>query len=313
MGLSITLDTRQAQYLTPDAELDSRLSIAVDVLKYYKDYFVPKLLTIWRGAPLRSLGGTQINQFPIINIHDTVEAAHIRDYLSRYSWQEKAELTLEFSGPCTIAKTKIDGYLNVYSRNWSPTYGDIEFNTYPTNEFPDLVHLMKVAPDLEQYLLGDFLAQLAESVKDQPLRVVSAYFGVGAPSRYEFDGLTGVYYASDDSMWADCLRTHVEEQGETAKATFTPYRQQFLISGMNAVPAFRRFVDEMFLKYGLYREKANSLVLVGRDLESFKGFYAELSSKVLKPLVQQLPNRDELLKTIREVIEGEGRKQAKLA
>ena len=35
--------------------------------------------------------------------------------------------------------------------------------------------------------------------------------------------------------------------------------------------------------------------------------------KVLKPLVEQLPNKDVLLKTIREVIEGEGRKQAKLS
>jgi len=312
MGLNIHLDQDQSVYLTPDDELDSRLSIASSVLAYCRDHFVPDTLSIWRRAPLQSLGGELLRQLPLSTPIDR-DLADVKAYLKTFNWQEKAELILVFTGEWTVGNVRTAGFLNVYGKaRWSSTYGDIELNIYPTEKFPDLIHLIKTNPSLERYLVRDFLMKFSTIVRDEPLRVAVMYFGVGVPSRYDVNAVTGAYYRSEKTLWGDCLKTVIEEQGQSVRDSFTPYRETFLVSGLKQVPAFTNFVEELLTKHHVAREKAGSIVLIGQDLDSFRNFYEELSSKVLRPVADELPNKDELLRKIKTAIEGRGLKQATL-
>jgi len=312
MGLSIHLDQRQIMYVTPDIETNSRLDIASHVLAFYRDYFTPKTLSIWRRAPLQSLGGTLLKQISLSSPIDR-DLSDVKQYLNAFSWQEKAELIFVFTGDWTIGNTETAGFLNIYGRTrWSSTYGDIELNIYPTQDFPDLIHLMKANPELEGLLVHDFLMQFSTIIKDEPLKVAVMYFGVGVPSKYEVNVVTGAYYRSEDTLWADCLRTIIEEQGQSVKDSFTPYTQTFLVSGLKGVPAFTSFVEELLAKHHVVREESGSIVLIGRNLDSFRNFYEELSLRVLKPVAEELPNKTELLERIKSAIEGRGLKQTKL-
>lgn len=81
---------------------------------------------------------------------------------------------------------------------------------------------------------------------------------------------------------------------------------------MNAVPVFKQFLNEAFAGHDIAREKTGSIVLVGKDLDPFKEFYEEFSTKVLKPVADNLPNKPHLLKIIKDAIERKGLKQKKL-
>lgn len=313
MGLNLNLEVRKGSFgVTPDTETEGRLNIAGSVLSYYSNYFQPHTLKIWRGAPLQSLGGTQAREIPITR-KITEELLDLKRELTRYSWQEKQELIFQFIGDWTIDKITIEGFLNVNNKGtWRSTYGDIEFNIYPTKQFPDLIYLLKRDTTLEKQLVHDFLAEFPQLADSPPFRISAIYFGVGVPSKYEVTSLTGAYYGSEDTLIKDSVRTMIDEQGEKVSASFTPYKESFLISGLNDVPAFRQFLNDALTRHEITKEKTGSIVLIGRNLDSFKQFYDELSINVLKPVADDLPNKPHLLEIIKNAVERKTSKQQKL-
>lgn len=138
------------------------------------------------------------------------------------------------------------------------------------------------------------------------------YFGAGVPSKYEVTSLTGAYYSSEDALIKDSVRTMIDEEGEKVSASFTPYKESFLISGLNDVPIFRQFLDESLTRHGITKEKTGSIVLIGAKLDSFKQFYDELALKVLKPVADDLPNKPHLLEIIKNAVERKTSQQKKL-
>lgn len=312
MGLSIFLDLKP--YTTPDVVIESRLNIASQVLAFYSNNFTPKSVEIWRSAPAESLGGSRLNKVTFTKSEFPEDFALFRKDLGTYSWQTKSDLILKFIGTWAIGNEHVTGFLNVNNKGtWRSTYGDIELNIYSDDKHPDLVNLIKSVPELERPLIDYFLIQFAKSVDKEPLKIAVMYFGVGAPSREEIDSVTGVYYGSEDALLGDCFRTIGAEQGEAVTNTFNPYKQKFLVTSLNDIPAFRQFLEEQFLKCHIVKAKAGSIALVGRDLESFKRLYSELSSKILEPLAKELPNKVDLTKIIKDAVESMGRmKQAKL-
>jgi hypothetical protein len=306
MGLSIFLELKP--YTTPDLEIESRLNIASEVVKFYANYFTPTSVEVWRNAPAESLGGSHLKDMSFSKSEFWEDFALLRKELAAYNWETRADLILKIIGNWTIGKETIAGFMNVNNKStWRSTYGDVEANIYADDKQADLVNFIKSVPELERQLVDYFLIEFAKSVEKEPLKINVMYFGVGAPSKYEIDSVTGVYYGSGDALLGDCFRTISAEQGETVTNTFNPYRQKFLISSLNDIPAFRQFLEEAFMKCHIVRAKTGSIALVGRDLQSFKLLYAELASKILEPLAKQLPNKLYLTKIIKDAVESKGK------
>jgi hypothetical protein len=306
MGLSIFLELKP--YTTPDLEIESRLNIASEVIKFYANYFTPRSVEVWRNAPAESLGGSHLKDLSFLKSEFWQDFALLRKELAAYNWQTRADLILKFIGDWTIGSRIITGFINVNNKaTWRSTYGDVEVNIYADDQYADLVNFVKSAPEFERQLIDYFLIGFPKSVEKEPLKISVMYFGVGAPSRYEIDSVTGVYYGSGDALLGDCFRTISAEQGETVTNTFTPYKQKFLVSSLNEIPAFRQFLEESLMKAHIVKAQTGSIVLVGRDLQSFKMLYAELASKILEPLARQLPNKLYLTKIIKEAVESKGK------
>jgi len=136
--------------------------------------------------------------------------------------------------------------------------------------------------------------------------------GVGVPSRYEVATLTGVYYGSEEAFIGDCLTSVVEEEGPSIKESFTPYKTRFLIKSLREVPSFNRFIEDLFIRYSIRKETSGSITLIGKDLDSFRSFYEELSAKILKPVAKELPDSRHLSQVIRQVVETRGLTQTRL-
>jgi hypothetical protein len=231
----------------------------------------------------------------------------LKDFAA-YNLQTKADLIVKFIGSWTIGKEIVTGFININNKGiWRSAYGDIEANIYSDDKYSDLVNLIKSVPELERQMIDYFLIEFAKSVDKEALKITAMYFGVGTPSRDEVDGLTGVYYGSEDALIGDCFRTISAEQGEVVTNTFNPYKKKFLISSLNDIPAFRQFLEEQIVRCHIVKAKAGSIALVGRDLQSFKMLYSELASKILEPLAKQLPNKIDLTKIIKEAVESKGK------
>jgi len=317
LGLSIALDhSGPSRYLPPDAESESRLSIASKVLSFQRPYFESFECEIWKDAPLKSLEGTLLDTISLKN-EPSEDYQTLRKALAKfdgpYSFSEKVKFLFKYLGKWKIGEESVDGYMLVSNHGkWRSTYGDIESNVYSTDRFPDLVNLLKSNPIVENKLVKEFLDVFPKQLSQEALKVSRIYFGLGAPSKTEVGNLVGVYYGSDDYFIGDLLDSVTEEETDSVRDALTPYKRTFLIGSLKDVPSFNQFVEHLFTQYHIRKAETGSITLVGRDLDSFELLYSELSQKILKPMAKELPDKDYLFRKIKDVVEARGTAQTHL-
>lgn len=309
MGLNISIE-RKANLL-PASELEAKLKIAKKVLEFQRPYFSPKALESWSIAPLESLGGKLLRQVSKLGSDLESMISEAKYSLTEAPWDSDF-LSFKILGDWTIGRTRINGYLTVHNKEWRSTYGDIESNIYPTREFSDLVYFLKTDHDAESRLVSDFLREFPAKIYRDTPKVSRIYFGLGAPSRFDVDSLIGAYYSSDTAFIKDCIYTAIEEQGDPMRDSFYPYKESFIVGGLNEVPSFEGYLDELFGKHSIKKDTSGSVTLLGSDMDSFKLLFDEIYEEILKPLAERLPNRKALLDKIRDAIVQTTTKQTKL-
>jgi len=308
LGLSISIENKPN--ISPKDGLEAKLKVTFQVLEFQRKYFIPKGIDTWSIAPLESLGGKVLDRFPRDSDLDSLRS---RAELSVKAapWDSDI-LGFTIPGDWIMGSTKVTGYLTLHNKEWRSTYGDIESNIYPTTEFSDLLDVVRTNDRAKEHLVHDFLKEFPNSVDQETSKINRIYFGVGTPSKIDVDSLVGAYYSTEKDFIRDCLSTVKEVEGKPVKDSFDPYRETFIVNGLKQVPHFEEYLDELFEKHTIKKDVTGSVALFGSDKDSFRQLFDEISREILKPIAEELPNKDIILGKIRDAIVEKTTKQSRL-
>jgi len=308
LGYAIHLETNTE--LRPFEEAEAKLKIAKKIIDYWRPYFVPNALECWNIAPLESLDGKIVERISKPDSDIDSLLYHAKGILDTRRW-EADDLTFKIEGEWVIDGVRVGGYLTIHNREWRSTYGDFESNIYPTTEFNDLMSFVKIQEEAEARLVSDFLSDFPTKVHNETPRVNRIYFGLGVPSPIDTDSLVAVYYSSNGAFITDCLHT-TEEEGPEIKESLAPYKERFLISGLRKVPSFEDYLDGLYAKHNVRKTITGSMTLRAEEIDSFKTLFDEIARDIIKPLVEGLPDKEDILNRIRLAVIEKTTKQTRL-
>jgi hypothetical protein len=306
LGLCVVLERRrkaQREYVGIEEYIKSRVSLGIEISRFYSSHFKPRSIAVWKYAPLPELEGILLKEFPIHGEFVTREAAdELSRYLQSQEFVDRFFSVIRIVGMWVADGMSLTAYLTISNDpNWRRVYGDVEMNVFPEGDIRDLVDLLYRDKVTKERLVNFFLISFAE-YNDEAHQIGGIYFTLGVASAEDLDLWHAVSLKSQSRFLTDSIARLKAVGGEDIEHKLNPYSIPFLVDSLRTVPKFDETINDFFTRHQI-SEKAGSLGLIGEKPDSFKDFFEEFAEKVLKPMLRDLPPDTDISTKIRNAVQ----------
>jgi len=310
MGLTISLQPQrrgERNYISPDDRITSRISVGVQVSRFYEAYFKVDTIEVWKYAPMEELEGILIDSIKVgkrfVTREDNeylMERLKAREFLDRLFSIVRLVGVWELEG-----QPQFEGYLSIANDpSWRRVYGDIELNITPDSNTTDVVDLFYRDPVLKEKLVDRFIASFA-GFNDGVNKIANIYFALGVPSAEDLDLWRTASLQSENELLRDAITAYKTIGGKDVTRQLEPYDVSFIVKSLREIPNFDESVNKFLSDNTISTSPVGSIGLIGEDPEAFKKFLAVFIEKVLKPVVGKLPPDARISEIIKNAYQGQ--------
>jgi hypothetical protein len=243
-------------------------------------HFEPVRVEIWRDAPSKAEGGSLIKESSTLRKARTffVESPHaifliVEGMLRFGDWKQLAYVRINPLG------------------RWRQVYGDVEFGAYDV-EIADL-------------FLTHIEARKAfrRSLENIRRFVVKIVIGWGIECLEDFRLGVAFYRSGKSFLLTDIMSTmRIDEKCKKLVEHLGPYNRIFLATRAWKEPGFRERMRKVAEEAQVLIQGRKSIILEAKERKSFSSFYEGIVKNVIRPLVEELPPKQEILKRIAKAL-----------
>jgi hypothetical protein len=307
MGLTITLENvkgAEREFIPLSDRVKSKVSLATQVARFYGDHFKVERAELWKYATLKELEGIPLGGLEIPDKYVTREnEAELSQKMQGLAVVDLFFSIIRFVGKWEGEGAEYEAYVSMSNApNWSRVYGDVEVNVFPKGNVRDIVDIFYADKTTKRHLVDSFLDSFS-GFNDGIFKVKGIYFALGVPSAEDFDLWRSAFVSSETRLLEDAITALKATGDEEIRKWLAPYSVPFLVRNLREIPRFETELHGFFDEHGIVEKETGSISYIGEDPESFKKFFADLSDKVLKPVIHSLPPDSDIASRIRKTIE----------
>lgn len=297
MGLSILL--KRKEFASISDQTKSKLFLASEICKFYAYHFEPRRIEVWRDASNESLGGIQVDKPLDFEDPSGVSSALLGIYHRHETDVDLLyNLVVKILGTWTFDDTRMTGYVEMTNDNqWRGSLGDIELDVYATKDVSDIVDLFWKSEKQVDDLVARFIEKF-KGFEDDSHSLSHIIFALGPPCEVLVSDWRTSYSRIPNIYFQIFLRTMQKIQPE-----ITTYirlvNKGALTSDLYAINYFKEHLKRVAEKFGVKIDLGTSLVLVGREVGSYRKMYDELSSSLFRVLERSLQKDDDVVSKLR--------------
>jgi hypothetical protein len=291
MTVSIMLARRP--YTTPAERVVDKCQLLRDIHEWLGLYFEARTVEEWRTATDESLGGKRVSQYPI---EVPANVAHVlnetaRKYKSHVGLELPVIITIK--GAWRTDETPIAGYVTMSNDfDWRKTYGDIEIGAFAKGEITDVVEVFWKTEQKRQELVSDFMNKFS-GYDTATHEMESIIFALGVPTVVGVSEWVASYFKKPPAYFINVLSS-MEKDNPTIKTYIRLINRLALASDLYRIEHFKDYLKQTTKRTNVAMDFRLSLQLVGKDLQSYKHLYEELSSSLAQVLRNSLPPDEEI-------------------
>jgi hypothetical protein len=310
MGLTISLARQkrgERNYISPDERIASRISIGVDVSRFYEAYFKVDSIEVWKYAPMEELEGILVDSLKVGKRFVTRDDhEYLMERLKNREFPDRLFSIVRLVGTWELeGQPPFEGYLSIANDpNWRRVYSDIELNITPDSNTTDIVELFYRDHLLKEKLVDRFIATFA-GVNDGVNKVSNIYFTLGVPSAEDLDLWRTASLQNENELLRDAITAYKAIGGKDVTHQLEPYSVPFIVKSLREIPNFDERLNKFLSDNTISTSPVGSIGLIGEDPEAFKKFLAEFIEKVLKPVVGKLPPDVRISEIIKNAYQGQ--------
>jgi len=290
MTISIMLGKKP--YTSPAKRFVDKCELTNAVYEWLGVYFEARRIEEWQNATDESLGGKLLNQYPVETPANV--APILRQVARRYEGHVGLELPIIITiKGVWVVDEPIGGYITMSNHeDWRDAYGDIEIGVLASGEVTDVVELIWKSELTREELVTNFLREFSR-FEDDFFDMESIVFALGVPSTVSVSQWLASHFKSPSYYFMRVLSS-MEEESPEIHAYIRLINRLALTSDLYKIQYFRDYIKQVAKKVDVAVDYRSSIQLVGRNRESYKHMYQELSNSLAQVLKNSLPQDKEI-------------------
>jgi hypothetical protein len=291
--MTISVMLARKPYTTPAERVIDKCKLLREIHEWLGLHFEARSIEEWRTATDESLGGKRLSQYPI-EAQASV-AAVLDEIAKKYKGYVGLELPviITIKGAWRTDRSPIAGYLTMSNDfDWRKTYGDIEIGAFATGEVTDLVEILWRSELRRDLLVSDFINKFS-AYDTEAHEIESIIFALGVPTVVSVSEWVASYFKNPPSYFIHIL-TSMEKDNPTIKTYVRLINRLALATDLYRIEHFKDYLKQTSKKTNVVMDFRLSLQLVGKELQSYKHLYEELSSSLALVLKNSLPPDEEI-------------------
>ena len=264
--------------------------------------FHPQEIQVWLDATSLALGGKQVRVIPINNLYEDSEKLY--QYLIGLPFTELTRSIVMFSGRWTFNNVELEGYFSVQNQDeWRKTYGDLTISTYAKGDYHDIVDGFWSLENARKIIL-DLIRSLAHPSTPLLVRPAQVSFSHGIYSDEDPTNLMAIYLSGERrSLLKIFYKALIASEDQSVVLKSKPLETKFLLDTLISNAIVTRRINKRLERDLIDELPAGSSLYFGRNPDSFKKLFAEITDAVLRPAFSKLPEATKVAEQIEEGLE----------
>jgi hypothetical protein len=299
--MAIIIMFTQKQALSYDEIVLDKLNACYEAVKYFQNkLFTSHTAELWYDAPSEALGGIPQGEIPAQNPYDALQI--LRGRLKNLISQDLRRVVVIFRGVWNIKDAELAGYFSLHiPDDWRKVYGDLEISAYPQGDIGDIVDALWLMEDVTE-IVGDFVKTFNRGISTLRIALSQMAFCEGIWNKYDPEGIKAIYITSERR---GLLRLFYEarrkEKAWDMEAFAKPLDTNFLLDTLEETDLVQERINRELEQDAALEIPVGSKLYIGKELDSFKKLYRDVTESIIKPALSKLP-KDTSVKT--QIVEG---------